>query len=70
MSLSWMVNEVLLKYGFEAEHRHVCEAFHDMILKDGNLRELFNSQTGEGLGAYDQGWTAAVFVKLHKMLRG
>ncbi len=70
MSLSWMVNEVLLKYGFEAEHRHVCEAFHEMILKDGNLRELFNSQTGEGLGAYDQGWTAAVFVKLHKMLRG
>ena len=70
MSLSWMVNETLLKYGFEAEHRHVCEAYYEMILKDGNLRELFNSQTGEGLGAYDQGWTAAVFVKLHKMLRG
>ena len=70
MSLSWMVNEVLLKYGFTDEHKHVCEAYHEMILKDGNLRELFNSQTGEGLGAYDQGWTAAVFIKLHKMLRG
>ncbi len=70
MSLAWMVNEVLLKYGFTEEHKHVCEVFHEMILKDGNLRELFNSQTGEGLGAYDQGWTASVFVKLHKMLRG
>lgn len=68
MSLSWMVNEVLALYGFEEEHKHVCKTYYDMILKDGNLRELFNSQTGEGLGAYDQGWTAAVFVKLNKVL--
>lgn len=68
MSLSWMVNETLNMYGFKDEYLHICQTYYDMILKDGNLRELFNSQTGEGLGAYDQGWTAAVFIKLNKIL--
>lgn len=68
MSLAWLMVEIMEKYGFTAEHEKVCRTYYEMILKDGHLRELFNSKTGEGLGAYDQGWTAAIFVKLNKML--
>lgn len=70
MSLDWLMLETLEKYGFKEAHAKVCRTYYEMILNDGQLRELFNSQTGEGLGAYDQGWTAAVFVKLNKILCG
>ena len=35
-----------------------------MMIKDGLLHELFNSQTGEGLGNVEQGWTAATFIRI------
>lgn len=68
MSLAWLLIEILEKYGFEEEYRHVCRTYYRMISEDGNLRELFHSQTGEGLGAYDQGWTAAVYIKLNRII--
>lgn len=70
MSLAWLLVEMLEHYGFAEEYRHVCRVFRDMITSDGNLRELFDSQTGAGLGAFDQGWTAAVYVKLCKLCEG
>lgn len=40
------------------------------MIADGNLRELFNSATGEGLGAHQQGWTAAICLRLKMELAG
>ena len=68
LSLAWLMLEILEKYGFTEAYDHVCRVYYEMILKEGQLRELFHSQTGEGLGAYDQGWTAAVFIKLNRIL--
>ena len=68
MSLAWLMLEILCKYGFRNEYEKACRIYYKMLIKDGQLRELFNSQTGEGLGAYDQGWTAAIFIKLNKIL--
>ena len=67
MSLAWLMLETLQMFGYAEEHSRVCRIYRDMISADGNLRELFDSRTGEGLGAYDQGWTAAVFVHLCKL---
>ena len=67
MSLAWLMLETLQMFGYAEEHSRVCRIYRDMISADGNLRELFHSQTGEGLGAYDQGWTAAVFIRLCKL---
>ena len=70
LSLAWLMVETLEKYGFEKEYNQVSKTYYDMLLNDGNLREHFNSQTAEGLGTYDQGWTSAIFIKLNKLLNG
>ena len=41
-----------------------------MDVDDEAMHELFNSQTGEGLGSEEQGWTCAIFLKLCKLING
>ena len=39
------------------------------IVQDGALREYFHSGDGSGLGAKEQGWTAAIALALDHELR-
>lgn len=64
LSLAWLLLEVLKRYGFEKERRDTMLRYYDMMIADGLLHELFHSQTGEGLGNVEQGWTAAIFVRI------
>jgi hypothetical protein len=41
-----------------------------MIIEDGKISELFNSQTGKGLGREQQGWTAAILLKFKMEIDG
>lgn len=68
MSEAWLMLEVLEKYGFEDEHREAMKRLYDMITEDGQLHELFDSQTGEGLYNAQQGWTAGTYIRLCSML--
>lgn len=68
MSEAWLMLEVLEKYGFTAEHRIAMERLYAMIIEDGDLHELFDSQTGEGKGNAQQGWTAGTFIRLCRLL--
>ena len=69
MSEAWLLLEVLKKYGFDEEYRIAMERFYEMMIADGQLHELFNSQTGEGMGNPEQGWTAATFIRICYELR-
>ena len=40
----------------------------DVMIEDGQLHELFDSRTGEGMGNVQQGWTAAVFLRMQQEL--
>ena len=62
----WLVLETLGKHGFAAERWSFAERLHQIILDDGNLHEYFHARTGEGLGFAQQGWTAAIFLRLHR----
>jgi hypothetical protein len=64
------MTQVLEKTGFRAEAQTARATLYRMLIQDGNLRELFNSQTGEGMGAHEQGWTAAICLRLHDELSG
>lgn len=64
MSEAWLLLEALKKHGFEQERRETMARFYEIMIKDGLLHELFNSQTGEGLGNVEQGWTAATFIRI------
>lgn len=66
MSESRLMLETLKKFGYEKEYHVACDRLFNMILKDGKMHELFNSQTGEGMGEEQQGWTCAAYLALLK----
>ena len=56
--------ETLRGLGYEDAAREAEARTYRTILADGELRELFDSATGRGLGQRHQGWTAAAFLWL------
>lgn len=64
MPVAWLMLELLARYGYRSEREHAAGALRDIITADGELHELFDSQTGQGLGAREQGWTAAIYLRL------
>lgn len=64
MPVAWLMLETLEKYGYTKERDIAARRLLDIMVKDGALHELFDSQTGEGLGCSEQGWTAAIFLRL------
>ena len=69
LAVAYLMLELLDKYGYAREALAARQRLYAMLIRDGDLREHFNSQTGEGLGAYEQGWTAAICLRLRTELR-
>ena len=69
LSESWIMLDLLLEQGYEKEYDEAIKRFYNMLLEDPHMHELFNSQTGEGLGSEEQGWTCAVFLKICLIMR-
>ncbi len=64
MPAAWLMLETLEKYGYAAERTEAARRLYRIMKEDGVLHELFDSATGEGLGCDEQGWTAAIFIRL------
>ena len=64
MPAAWLMLETLEKYGYAAQWAEAARRLYRVMQKDGTLHELFDSATGEGLGCDEQGWTAAIFIRL------
>ncbi len=64
MPVAWLMLEILEKYGYSAQRTAAARRLYGILQKDGVLHELFDSATGEGLGCDEQGWTAAIFIRL------
>lgn len=64
LPMAWFMLEILDLYEFQEERIVAIERLYDMLLKDGVLHELFDSKSGKGLGSPEQGWTAAIFLRL------
>lgn len=63
--ISWLLVQVLARHGFLEASQGKSRRVYEIILEEGNLHEYFNSQDGSGLGYAQQGWTAAIFLRLH-----
>jgi hypothetical protein len=61
----WLLLELMDKFDMTAQRAESATTLYRIILKDGHLHEYFDSQTGAGLGFPQQGWTAAIFLRLH-----
>ena len=68
MPEAWLILETLKKYGFDAAQLEAMRRLYDVMIEDGQLHELFDSRTGEGMGNAQQGWTAAVFLRMQQEL--
>ena len=68
LPIAWLMLEILQNYGYDSEYMTAVERLHGMLIKDKEMHELFNSQTGEGMGCKQQGWTCSVFIKLCEIL--
>ena len=67
---AWLMLETLEKFGYRKELTAARRRLYDMLLKDVSMHELFDSQTGQGLGSEEQGWTCAIFMKLCRLING
>ena len=68
MAVGWMMLEILDKYGYRAERMEAAKRLYRMVIRDGGLREWFDSTDGHGCGAHEQGWTAAILLRLRMEL--
>ncbi len=64
MPVAYMMLELLGSYGFKERRDEAAKRLLDIMTRDGVLHELFDSRTGEGLGCEEQGWTAAIYIRL------
>jgi hypothetical protein len=68
LPVAYLMLELLAKYGYANERQAAAERLYEMVWRDGEIHELFNSQTGKGMGKAQQGWTAAIFLQLKAQL--
>ncbi len=68
MPEAWLMLEILKKYGFEEEYECSMKTLFNLLIEDGVLHELFNSETCKGMGNVEQGWTAAVYITMFTLL--
>lgn len=68
MPIAFLMLECLEKYGFIREKREATLRLYHVIAADDGVHELFDSKTGKGMGAAQQGWTCAIFIELIDML--
>lgn len=66
LPVAYLMLELIEARGFEAQAARARERLYNMALNDGEMSELFDSATGNGLGSREQGWTAAIFLRLKR----
>ena len=68
LPIAWFMLDVLDTLGFAEKRLEAAQRLYDAILADGELSEYYDSQTGAGIGARQQGWSAAIAIKLYEIL--
>jgi hypothetical protein len=64
VNLNWLIIDGLKRYGYDDHAEALKESTLEMVGKSGGFYEYFNPLTGEGLGANNFSWTAALVVDL------
>jgi len=59
VNINWMIADGLRRHG-DAARADVLAADTRALIEQSGMHEYFNPRTGEGLGADDFGWTAAL----------
>jgi len=65
INMNWLIIDGLRRYGFDDHADALTESSLEMISRSG-IYEYYNPQTGEGLGAPNFSWTAALAIDLLK----
>ena len=65
VNTNWMIIEGLKQYGFDEHAAALTDTTLDMVRENG-FWEYFHPISGEGLGAHNFSWTAALILDLLK----
>jgi glycogen debranching enzyme len=65
VNTNWLIIDGLKRYGFMEEAKDLTEKTLAMVISGGPY-EYFNPVNGQGLGAADFSWTAALTIDLLK----
>ena len=68
VNTNWLIIDGLERYGFKHHAAALMDSTLEMVAQNG-CREYFNPITGEGLGAENFSWTAALTIDLLKRHR-
>jgi hypothetical protein len=68
ININWLIIQGLMAYGYFRQSRELAQKTISLIGKSG-FREYFNPLTGEGYGADNFSWTAALFIDLVETVR-
>lgn len=68
LPIAYLMLECLERYGYKKERDLAAQRLCGIVWKDREMHELFQSKTGEGMGAAQQGWTCAVYLRLLRRL--
>lgn len=64
-NMNWLIIDGLRRYGFQEHAQALTESTLDMV-RIGGFAEYFDPTTGEGAGADNFSWTAAIVIDLLK----
>jgi len=64
VNMVYITAEMLFRYGYEEEARELARRILGVMAEKTNIREYYDSATGEGLRTYQFGWSAALAVEL------
>ena len=64
VNMVYITAEMLFRYGYEEEARELARRILGVMAEKKNIREYYDSATGEGLRTYQFGWSAALAVEL------
>jgi hypothetical protein len=59
VNAAWMLWLGLTRLGYDAEAKHMAGRLSEVVRREG-LREYYDPNTGEGLGAHDFAWTSLI----------
>ncbi len=62
INIAYLMTEVLRKYGYEKERREAIRRLLNVMIAAGPPYELYNSQTGEPMGASELGWSCSLAI--------
>ncbi len=64
LNINYLAASALFRYGYEAKAEELRQKVLDLVVSEGQLREYYDSTSGQGLNVSAFGWSGALYLEL------